>query len=142
MNDSYFVVVIPSFGATLIGTLDKTNFNNWVSHRATITLFEPKRLSVVVSETEPGNQNSRVNTLQIGPVHMGDTPEERLYIDQASVEIIGEIQDIGNGQCRCTSNDRLFQSYLNACKSWRMSRSNLVSPSTQDIANINKVLKR
>jgi hypothetical protein len=134
-----FVLVIPSFGAILIGTVDKENFRAWSTRQQLLVLQEPKRLIVEVTETQPGDQHSQVGMLKIAPAYPGDTPQETMYLDQASVEVIGDVEDVGNGQERCETNNRLFQTYKKVCKEWRMSRSNLVAPSPLDVANINNI---
>lgn len=141
MNQKHFALVIPPFGATLIGTIDGENFRNWIAKKEMLVLFEPKRMVMATTETQPGDPNSRTNTLQIVPPYFGDSPQEKLYVDQASVEIIGDIESVGDGVERCTSNNRMFVLYLKICKDWRMSRSNLVAPSVQDVANINNISK-
>jgi hypothetical protein len=141
MNQTLFVLVIPPFGATLIGIVDTDNFRQWTSKQAMLTLHNPKRLVMVQATAQPGDPNTQTNSLQLVPPYFGDTAQETLYVDHASVEVIGEIEDVGDGQDRCTSNNRMYQSYNKMCKDWKMNRLNLISPSAQDVVNINNIAK-
>jgi hypothetical protein len=141
MNQKHFALVIPPFGATLVGVIEDENFRNWVAKKEMLVLFEPKRLVMVSAETQPGDPNSHTSMLQMVPPYYGDSPQEKLYVDQAAVEVIGDIEGVGNDIERCTNNNRMFLAYQKICKDWRMSRSNLVAPTVQDVANINNISK-
>ena len=136
-----FVLAIPPFGATLLGTVDKENFKQWTLRQALLMLQNPKRLVMVQAAAQPGDPNAQINSLQFVPPYFGDTAQEVLYVDHASVEVIGEIEDVGNGQDRCNTNNRMYQSYSKMCKEWKLSRLNLVAPTAQDVANISNISK-
>ncbi len=142
MTNKLFVLAIPPFGAMLIGTVEKANFEEWCANRKTLVLFNPQRLALTGPSAQPGVQNAQMTTIQIGPSYFGDTPQEKLYVANAAVEVIGEVDTSQVGDEFCTENNRLYQQYCHACKEWHLARSNLYAPSVADIANITRLPKK
>lgn len=136
MNTTYFALAVPPFGAVLIGVVHADEFDAWKSGKARFVLHMPRRLALGQPAAQPGAVNAHCNVITIGPPFFGDTPQKTFYIENAMIEIIGEINnDV------CSENNQLYQQYCSAYKEWEASRSGLHRPSMQDIANISNVTK-
>jgi hypothetical protein len=136
VNETYFALVISSFGQIFVGETYSNEFEAWQNKGMCFTLHKPRRLAIAQAATQPGASNTNCSVINIGPSYFGDTPQQILYLQSVAVEIIGKIE---NGAC--SENKQLYSQYINAYQEWMASRSGLYAPSVQDIANLTNVTK-
>lgn len=132
-----FVLAIPSFGSMLVGKVNKDNFEQWRKRLEVLKLIQPKRFVVAPANTQSGDPTMQSATVHIGPAYFGDTDQELLYIENAAIEIIGEVE-IQHNQEVCSAAKKMFDAYSKTVQEYAGRHSPIISPNVLDIHNVSK----
>lgn len=133
-----FALAIPPFGSALIGKVSKDNFEQWRKRMEVLKLIQPKRMVVSQGNAQAADPTAAQSMLMhIGPAYFGDTDQEILYIDNACLEVIGEIEVMNNDEV-CPAARKMFDEYKRSVKTYAGRHSPIVAPNILDIHNVSK----
>lgn len=133
-----FVLVIPSFGSAMVGKVGKDNFEQWRKRMEVLKLIQPKRFVVAQANAQSGDPTVQASTVHIGPAYFGDTDQELLYVDNAAVEVIGEVEVLDKEEEVCGAARKMFEAYKKTVRDYAGRHSPIVAPNILDIHNISK----
>lgn len=110
--------------------MSKDNFDQWRRRIEALKLIQPKRLTFAPGSAQSADHPTIVNT--IGPAYLGDTDQDVLYLDNVSIEILGEVQSDGTDEV-CQGHKQLFTAYRKAVNEYSRRHSNIIAPSITDL---------
>jgi len=138
MSESiFFIFFITAYGGMGIGQIIESEFNNWRQSNFKLEVLYPKRFNLVPMANKR-TQEIMGYKMHIAPMQMHKTVQEKLYIDIAEIEILGEVESEDN-IINCKGNEKeLFSIYLEAIQQWKSELSGLSVASPEETANILK----
>lgn len=128
-------IKIENAGEYLLGQITDEDYALWKLHGVRLDLRYPK--IVVVATTSNDGQNQIIQS-SILPMHfVGKSAQDFVTIDPSWIEILGEIEEQGEGIFICRKHESLYNQYMSAIREWKMELSGLHLPSQADLLNVN-----
>ena len=76
------------------------------------------------------------------PMHfIGKTSQEFITVNPSWVEVLGEVEEVGEGIYICQKHDKLYNQYMTAIRDWQVEISGLHLPTQSDLLNVNSSKK-